>query len=109
MSTPSPVPDGQDRRKIPSRKVFDLPTSTHTDDSLTVWAERYLDLAVRGVRSEDVTTKIARHLERFTDWFTDGYGHDRVSAVTPREVAAWRDHLASGGNRLRDGTRKSQP
>ena len=28
-----------------------------------------------------------------------GLGHDRVSAVTPREVAAWRDHLAACGNR----------
>ncbi|MEV4021022.1 hypothetical protein AB0J35_62175 [Nonomuraea angiospora] len=28
-------------------------------------------------------------------------GHDRLSAVTPREVSAWRDHLATAG---RDGT-----
>jgi len=51
-----------------------------------------------------VTRKITRHLERFADWFTAGLGHDRVSAVTPREVAAWRDHLAAEGNRGRDGT-----
>ena len=74
------------------------------DDSLAVWIQRYLDLAVRGVRSDEVTGKITRHLERFADWFTAGLGHDRVSAVTPREVAAWRDHLAAEGNRGRDGT-----
>ena len=44
------------------------------------------------------------HSERFADWFTAGLNHDRFSAVTPREVAAWRDHLAAEGNRGRDGT-----
>jgi len=33
------------------------------DDRLTAWTQRYLDLAVRGVRSDEVTGKIARHLE----------------------------------------------
>ena len=73
-------------------------------DSLASWTRRYLDLAVRGVRSDEVTGKIARHLDRFTAWLTDGLGHDRISAVTPREVAAWRDHLAAHGNAGRDGT-----
>jgi hypothetical protein len=43
-----------------------------TGDSLTVWTQRYLDLAVRGVRSDEVTGKIARHLDRFTAWFAAG-------------------------------------
>jgi site-specific recombinase XerD len=51
-----------------------------------------------------VTGKISRHLERFTSWLATGLGHDLVSAVTPREVAAWRDHLATEGNIGRDGT-----
>ncbi len=51
-----------------------------------------------------MTGKIARHLERFAAWRTAGLGHDRVSAVTPREVAAWRDHLAAEGNIGRSGT-----
>src|SRR6202035_337465 len=33
-----------------------------------------------------------------------GLGHDRISAVTPREVAAWRDHLAAHGTTGRGGT-----
>ena len=99
MSTPRPVPDGQDRRKIASRKAFDLSdTLPVADDSVTAWTQRYLDLAVRGVRSDEVTAKITRHLQRFANWFIDGYGHDRISSVTPREVAAWRDHLAAEGN-----------
>jgi integrase len=104
MSTPAPAPGGQDRRKVTSRKVIDLDGGLgEADDSLAIWAQRYLDLAVRGVRSDEVTGKIARHLDRFAAWFTSGYGHDRVSAVTPREIAAWRDHLAAEGAAGRDG------
>ena len=51
-----------------------------------------------------MTGKIDRHLERFAGWLTTGLGHDRVSAVTPREVTAWRDHLAAEGTIGRDGT-----
>jgi site-specific recombinase XerD len=105
MGIPQLPPDDQDRRKITSRKVADLDGGPgDVSDSLTAWTQRYLDLAVRGVRSDEVTGKIARHLERFTAWFTAGYGHDRVSAVTPREVTAWRDHLSAEGAAGRDGT-----
>jgi site-specific recombinase XerD len=104
MSNPGPVPDGRDRRKITSRKIVDPGRSPgEAGDSLAVWTQRYLDLAVRGVRSDEVTGKVTRHLERFACWLTAGLGHDRVSAVTSREVAAWRDHLAAEGNRGRDG------
>ena len=112
MPTPQPRPPatgpghpGQDHRKITSRKVIDLDRGpAEAGDSLAAWTQRYLDLAVRGVRSDEVTGKIDRHLERFTGWLTTGLGHDRVSAVTPREVAAWRDHLAAEGTIGRDGT-----
>src|SRR5260370_16087481 len=104
MTTPRPVADGQDRRKITSRKVIDLDRGlAEADDSVTAWTQRYLDLAVRGVRSDEVARKIARHLERFAAWCIAGLGHDRVSGVTPREVAAWRDHLAAEGNTGRGG------
>ena len=96
---------GEDRRKITSRKVIDPDRGpAEAGDRLTAWSQRYLDLAVRGVRSDEVTGKIARHLGRFTAWCIAGIGHDRVSAVTPREVAAWRDHLAAEGNTGRGGT-----
>jgi hypothetical protein len=61
-----------------------------TGQNLTSWTQRYLDLAVRGVRSDEVTGKFARYLEWFTDWLTTGLGHGRLSAVTAREVTAWR-------------------
>jgi len=86
----------QDRRKIASRKMLRVAgASAGGDDSLAVWVQRYLDLGVRGVRSAEVEAKIGRHLQRFQNWFQAGLGHDRVSAVTPREVAGWREHLAA--------------
>ena len=86
----------QDRRKITSRKMLPVGTAaTDGDDRLAVWAQRYLELAVRGVRSAEVEAKIARHLQRFQAWFQAGFGHDRVSAVTPRELLGWREHLAA--------------
>src|ERR1700687_1277704 len=112
MPTPQPRPPaagpsrpGQDRRKITTRKVTgpgrDL---AEAGDSLTAWTQRYLDLAVRCVRSDEVTGKIDRHLGRFTTWLATGLARDRVCAGTPREVAAWQDHLAAEGTTGRDGT-----
>jgi site-specific recombinase XerD len=96
---------GQDRVEITSRKVVGLPEQLDpADDSLPVWTQRYLDLAVRGVCSSEVIATISRHLKRFAAWITGGLGHERLSAVTVREVIAWRDHLAAAGNRGRDGT-----
>src|SRR5271163_3629882 len=95
----------QDRRKITSRKVTDLDRGTaEAHDSVAAWTQRYLDLAVRGVRSDEVTGKIDRHLGRFAGWLATGLGHDRVSAVTLREVTAWRNYLAAEGTIGRDGT-----
>ncbi len=36
------------------------------------------------------------HLERFVEYLTATYGHDRLSSVVPRDVFGWRDHLAGG-------------
>jgi site-specific recombinase XerD len=71
---------------------------------VATWIERYLELAVHGARSAEVEAKIARHLARFQAFITAGIGHDRIAAVTAREVAAWREHLAATVARtLRDG------
>ncbi len=55
---PSPATSSsapQDRRRITSRKVVRVGgRADAVDDSLAVWAERYLDLAVRGVRSAEL-------------------------------------------------------
>ncbi len=64
------------------------------------WVEAYLTAAVRGIRSEEVAGKIARHLGRFADWMADGW----IAVVTAREVTGWREHLAATGVRtLADG------
>lgn len=64
-------------------------------DTVGFWIEAYLAAAVRGVRSAEVAGKIARHLRRFDAWLVAGFGHDRVAAVTAREVTGWREHLAA--------------
>ena len=86
-----------DRRGLPSRKVVPLPIGGLVGpDSIEAWAACYLDAAVLGVRSSEVTDKIALHLARFRDHFYDAHGHERLSAVIRREVLGWRDHLAGG-------------
>ncbi len=64
--------------------------------SLAAWVESYLALAVAGVRSGEVASKIGLHLGRFCVWFVAAYGHDRISAVGTRDVAAWQRELAVG-------------
>jgi hypothetical protein len=64
------------------------PRAVPDDDGLMVWIGRYLELAVRGVCSAEVTGKIGRHLGQFAAWFASGFGHDRISTVTRREVIA---------------------
>lgn len=90
---PAPRPD---RRRLPSRKVVPLPVAGLTAaDAIEDWAGRYLDAAVRGVRSGEVADKIALHLARFADHFTAAHGHERLSAVVRREVVTWRTYLAA--------------
>ncbi|MCU1500550.1 MAG: site-specific integrase [Acidimicrobiales bacterium] len=88
-------PTRPDRRRLPSRKVVPLPIDGLSGpDSIEAWAGRYLDAAVRGVRSAEVTDKIALHLARFRDHVQDAHGHERLSAVVRREVLGWREYLA---------------
>jgi integrase len=78
--------------QITSRKV-----ETVSDDSLAAWIDRYLQLAVTGVRSDAVTQKLVLHLGRFRAFFVQTYGHDRISACVKRDVATWQHHLADQG------------
>jgi integrase len=61
---------------------------------VAAWTDRYLELAVRGVRSAEVAGKVAAHLARFGEYVTDAYGHDRLSAAVRRDIVGWRDELA---------------
>ena len=99
MTAREAVNDRPDRRELPSRKA-EAPPAGGLDvapDGLGAWAERYLDLAVRGVRSAEVAAKVARHLGRFRDHVVAAYGHDRLSAVVRRDVVAWREALVDAG------------
>jgi integrase len=96
MATPQPLESQPQRPRFASRNdarsvasVFEV-----LPDSLTAWMDRYRALAVAGVRSEEVAAKIALHLERFRLFFAEAYGHDRISTVTRRDVAAWQRQLA---------------
>ncbi|MCQ3980232.1 MAG: hypothetical protein DPW09_43005 [Anaerolineae bacterium] len=62
-------------------------------DSLAHWMQRYLELAVIGLRSPASVKKIALHLERFCCFFVEAYGHDRLSTCLRRDVYAWQTSL----------------
>jgi hypothetical protein len=82
-----------------SRKVTGL-ADTLTEavpDSLAAWMTRYLTFAVVGVRSPAVAEKIALHLDRFIQFFTENYGHDRISTLLKRDVLAWQRTLKEQG------------
>jgi len=82
-----------------ARKVTatgDTPWRT-TPDSLTAWIDHYLTLAVRGVRSDGVAHKITLHLTRFAAFFTEAYGHERLSSCLRRDVVAWQTALTAQG------------
>jgi integrase/recombinase XerC len=62
-------------------------------ERLIYWKERFMEEEIRGDRSRDVENKIELQLNRFIDFFSNRYGHDRVAAVVKRDVKAWIKHL----------------
>src|SRR5690242_19700736 len=94
-----PAKTSTDLDKFALRKVqSDLGALTEqVPDSLQAWIEWYFRLAVIGVRSEEVTKKIALHLSRFQTFFHNSYGHDRISTCLRRDVVAWQEDLLSRG------------
>lgn len=99
MNTTRPVISAPDPRKFASRKVqraFDHPLAL-LSDRCTDWIAAYLRLTIDGVRSAAITQKIALHLQRFQAFFTQAYGHERLSACVRRDVAAWQRALQEQG------------
>ncbi len=82
--TPETAPD---RRRLPSGKAI----------TVSAWAARYEESALTGVRSREVTERIALHLRRFAEYLTETYGHERLATVVRRDVVGWRDVLVSSG------------
>lgn len=66
-------------------------------DSLRTWMDYYLEVAVRGVRSEEVTGKIQLHLQRFQQFFEKRYGQEHISSCIKRDVLAWQQSLETQG------------
>ncbi len=82
-----------------SRKVTTVeePVMSGVPEGLEGWIDRYLALAVTGVRSTGVADKITLHLARFVTFFRQMYGHDRLSACVRRAVVAWQTALRERG------------
>ncbi len=66
-------------------------------DSLMAWMDYYLEVAVQGVRSEEVRGKIHLHLQRFQQFFEQRYGQERISSCVKRDVLAWQQSLEAQG------------
>jgi integrase/recombinase XerC len=64
-------------------------------DRLEYWMEQYILLAVEGIKSN--VQKVELHLNRFREFFLERYGHDRVSAITQRDVVKWQADLYDDG------------
>jgi integrase len=98
MSTENESLEPLQLEKYTSRKVKGAPgRDEETPDSLNSWIERYLALAVSGVRSEAVAEKIALHLGRFASHYREAYGHDRISTLLKRDVREWQRSLVAQG------------
>ena len=64
---------------------------------MSAWGKRYEELALVGVRSREVTERIALHLRRFGEYLSVTYGHERLASVVRRDVVGWRDALVLSG------------
>ena len=76
-----------DRRRLPSRN----------DGTVLAWAARYEELALTGVRSQEVTERIALHLHRFAEYLEATYGHEKLASMVRRDVVGWCDALVASG------------
>lgn len=102
MTRQRPIASTQHLAEVTSRKVKRplVPLAdrvTETVESVAAWTSRYLTLAVVGVRSEEVADKIALHLERFTTFYQEAYGHERIRNILKRDVLAWQRALSDQG------------
>jgi len=57
---------------------------------VSAWAAGYEELALAGVRSREVTDRIALRLHRFAEYLLQTYGHDWLATVVRRDVAGLR-------------------
>jgi integrase len=66
-------------------------------DDLSAWIDHYLEMAVLGVRSDEVYKKIRHHLGLFSTFFTEQYRHNRISTCVKRDIRLWQKLLKKDG------------
>lgn len=66
---------------------------TPQEDHLQYWKDIYINEEVVDDQHPDSVKKINRLLQRFLEFFEKRYGHQKVTAVTKRDVEAWLDFL----------------
>ena len=49
---------------------------------MSAWAARYEELALTGVRSREVTERIALHRRRFGEYLSVTYGHEHLAKAS---------------------------
>jgi integrase len=79
--------------EIKERAMNDI----QNQSSFSYWISQFLELTVRGVRSEEVTKKIQLHVERFRTFFIDSYVHEQMEWCLKRDVLAWQRELLQNG------------
>jgi hypothetical protein len=80
---------------LPRRRRHDHVGSSPIDsDSRPLSKTRLPQTCTAGVQVPGLAWKIALHLDRFRTFFLEAYGHERIDACLPRDVAAWQRHLA---------------
>ncbi len=93
----APIPENSLHEREGTLDVLAPDIAPITIDSLAVWSIRYQQLAVTGVRSDDVATKIALQVGRLLAFYQEAYGHDRASSCLRRDVIAWQQYLRDQG------------
>lgn len=98
--------DGDGLPLTPSHKAHEGQTkqrveapdgATMVADNLTIWLERYLRLAVIGIRPEEVARRVAYQLRRFLAYYKEVHGYDLAGACQQGDVAAWQQALRAQG------------
>lgn len=59
------------------------------DNRISLWLNRFMDEEIRGIRTPNIERKIELQLNRFLVFFRQRYGHEKVSAITKRDVVSW--------------------
>jgi integrase len=98
MSTSEAVHKGPEGRKLSSRQEKGRHRGPQTHlETVTQWAERYREAVLDPERPREVASRCSLHLQRFSEFLVERYGHDRIASVVRRDVTAWQTSLSAEG------------